>query len=183
MQYNEHRGIKWEKLCGSAVERFVKASQQQSETSSHSLSSFKPQSALLLLLLLFFNLHFYHSVHYGGGGEGRGSGGRGGGCALPRSRVFASFQFWPDGSQSELTIVLSSRKTWRLTTNPERDKTLPVPVLAYKPKTEGKRVQLTRMVAVPPAPTGSNCDVTGEGGGAEHGGTPPPDPHTVKKCI
>lgn len=93
-------------------------------------------------------------------------GGRGevreGGC-FARSHVCIIPVLFRGHHHEELTMILSSRKTLRLTTNPERDKALPVPVLAYKPK---QRAQLTRGGARPP--TRTHRLVTSQG--AERGG-------------
>lgn len=107
-----------EKLCGPAADL--------SETSRQTLSL--PSN--LSLLSFFFFIYKSNNCYWGRGGEG---------CSAKSQVCIIPVLIWR--SQSELTIVLSSRKTWRLTTNPERDKTLPVPVLAYKPK---QRAQLTR---------------------------------------
>lgn len=135
-----------EELCGPA------ASQQQiSETTwQDTLSSNLSQ-------LFFFFYSFSHpnllTCYWGGGGVHSA---RSWVCVIP------VLIWW---SQSELTIVLSSRKTWRLTTNPERHKTLPVPVLAYKPK---QRAQLTRAGGRRPT---AGSHLTG-GGGAWRGWPP-----------
>lgn len=134
--------LKRETLRSSSV-----SAADQTETSWQTLSL--PSN--LSLLSFFFSFSSSPTnllVCYWGGWRG----------ALPEALKVCIIPVLIWWSQSELTIVLSSWKTWRLTTNPERDKTLPVPVLAYKPK---QRAQLTRRAggrpaaaAVQPAHTG-----------------------------
>lgn len=131
-----------EELCGPA------ASQQQIRE-KHPDRHVLP-SNLSLPFFFFFFFFAYKLLR----GWGRGEGGEEGCSARSQICIIPLLTRW---SQSELTIVLSSRKTWQLTTNPERDKALPVPVLAYKPK---QRAQLTKTARKRRTATGPTCTHT-----------------------